>query len=417
MKIPQFSKYAKLTQKLGVGQIVFRATNKLIASSPLASTCSRARALSSLGNHAAAEKSWATLGWSAYSPADFATRIVGLLKLQDWQTARRVGDEARSRGRASLELELGLAEAAWRLDDELGRKEAIRHALLKLKNPSAAEIAFVKNLEFPPLAFARLKVLQSVEKMLPEILQIASDYETSPVPADWQPNAFVFWNSGLKSSPQMVQRCFEQAQRQLGTERLNFLDDQTLPKWVNVPKPFDRVKQLWPAHYSDILRVSLLARNGGIWLDSTIWTTEDVLAKFDDYVPGKFFAFAYNETRISSWFLMARPDSRIPKLMLAALEAHWRKAKRLDNYFLFHDIFEALLLLDADFKAEWSQVPFRNASDANRLGRYFLWQNFDEAKYSDSLARSPIQKLTYKFKNRPVGPETLAGKILAGELS
>lgn len=81
--------------------------------------------------------------------------------------------------------------------------------------------------------------------------------------------------------PQLVQGCF----RQLTTYNDNvcLITKDNYNKYCHIPDYILQKlyrQEISITHFSDILRVSLLAENGGLWLDSTCWVSKKSLIKF-----------------------------------------------------------------------------------------------------------------------------------------
>ena len=84
---------------------------------------------------------------------------------------------------------------------------------------------------------------------------------------------WVFWGQGEENMPSLVKACFQQLQKNNPEVNLVTLDNYS-QYLVDLPtKIIDRVrkKELTWAFFSDVLRTSLLAVHGGLWLDATVW--------------------------------------------------------------------------------------------------------------------------------------------------
>ena len=83
---------------------------------------------------------------------------------------------------------------------------------------------------------------------------------------------WVFWGQGEENMPSLVKACFQQLQKNNPEVNLVTLDNYS--QYLDLPtKIIDRVrkKELTWAFFSDVLRTSLLAVHGGLWLDATVW--------------------------------------------------------------------------------------------------------------------------------------------------
>ena len=90
---------------------------------------------------------------------------------------------------------------------------------------------------------------------------------------------WVCWWQGEKKMPDIVKVCYSSICRHadnhpviLITEK-NFQEYATMPDFI-MQRLYKR--EMTITHFSDLLRMNLLKRHGGIWLDSTILLTKDI---------------------------------------------------------------------------------------------------------------------------------------------
>lgn len=103
---------------------------------------------------------------------------------------------------------------------------------------------------------SKIKVLKSTSKAEP-----ATDFKI-----------WIFWGQGEDKMPVLVDRCYKQLLKLHDNVQLITADN--VSKFIDLPEAiYTKVKQCelsW-AHFSDIIRTSLLAKYGGLWIDSTVW--------------------------------------------------------------------------------------------------------------------------------------------------
>jgi len=204
---------------------------------------------------------------------------------------------------------------------------------------------------------------------------------------------FVYWAQGFDSAPPVVQMCRDQLMALHGTDVVVSLDDTTIADWVDLTPDVVRRASTFLTQYSDLIRVALLARHGGIWLDATVFVTQRVDDSVDALANGGFFTFRYRPARIASWLMAATPGNYVVSAMLEAQLRYWREHDRVLSYFMFHDTFEALWFLDDEFRRIVEDAPFIRPdwSLAHRIGA-----PYDPDELSNLLGRTFAHKLTYK---------------------
>ena len=76
---------------------------------------------------------------------------------------------------------------------------------------------------------------------------------------------------------EIVKICVESIKKNAGDHRVIILTDDNYKQYVDIPEWVEEKKKkgvISRTHYSDILRLSLLARHGGMWIDSTFYCTD-----------------------------------------------------------------------------------------------------------------------------------------------
>lgn len=90
-------------------------------------------------------------------------------------------------------------------------------------------------------------------------------------------NIWVFWGQGPDCMPVLVKSCYDQLTRYYKNIILLTLDN--ISEYIDIPQSIkDKANTgtLSWANFSDIVRNKILYRYGGLWLDATVWTTDDI---------------------------------------------------------------------------------------------------------------------------------------------
>lgn len=94
-------------------------------------------------------------------------------------------------------------------------------------------------------------------------------------PKDYQ--IYFCWLQGEANLPPLVRCCYNSLRQNAGRYKVVFIDEQNFSRYVDIaPHIMEKFRagKITRTHFSDILRVNLLERYGGLWLDSTILVTE-----------------------------------------------------------------------------------------------------------------------------------------------
>ena len=196
------------------------------------------------------------------------------------------------------------------------------------------------------------------------------------------------------------------------------LNNSNLKNYINLEKeiPNFNFKKISKASLSDIIRIFILERYGGLWCDATTLNTQSI-NNFLNQISGDFFAFSfkhYEDRMISSWFLYAKKGSYIIKKWKQETISYISKLNKIggnisntyhiwknnkyeyEHYFWFHYLFTDLYKNDIKFKNEWdnSKKIYNNYSHhfMNKLNQKINSDDFNMIEDKNNY----LFKLTYR---------------------
>ncbi|OOY29122.1 hypothetical protein BMI90_02325 [Thioclava sp. L04-15] len=259
---------------------------------------------------------------------------------------------------------------------------------------------------------------------------------------------FSFWHQGITHAPGMIQRLQWIWQKTHGTDEVKLIaapesDDLIADEGIDPARLSMQIR-------SDILRLLLLAKHGGVWVDATLLPSTHL----NTWLPGAlgasgFFAF-YNEHRdraISSWFLAAQQGDPLIARWRDAFVEYFRTPRQLNKtaplwtraaqelrrainpasfadpsvagrssyypYFILHYHFDKLVRTDPVCAAIWQQTTKLSGSDAGRLKSACVAANgdLDDETMASLFQASPVHKLNWR---KPEKFEKLLNFVEAG---
>jgi hypothetical protein len=213
---------------------------------------------------------------------------------------------------------------------------------------------------------------------------------------------FILWFQGFDKAPEVVQKCLASWRHYNNrTWQIITLSDSNLRHYV---PQYQLFKHLSHPALSDIVRILLLTKYGGCWVDATTFCNKPL----DDWLPKKlapvgFFAFSRPspDKELSSWFLyFSQPNHYMAqKWMRLSLQTRDRS-----EYFWFHFLFNKLTKEDLVFKKLWSLVPKVPANKTPQFaGPHILQKEGLTKPYTQEIKNNidkkltPLYKLTHKF--------------------
>ena len=210
---------------------------------------------------------------------------------------------------------------------------------------------------------------------------------------------WIFWYQGVDSAPLIVKKCIQSIEKHLKNKRVIILNKNNYRDYVSFPKYINKKIErniITKTHLSDLIRIELLTRFGGTWIDATVFCSTDKIASYltesdlfmyQDLKP----TLSGHATRISSWFITANKNSNILNLTKRLLFAYWKNNNDMVSYFLLHDFIELAI---ETYPEEWALV----IKDSNTIPHIMQYnsQNINQLIGIKFFDRNCFHKLTYK---------------------
>lgn len=211
---------------------------------------------------------------------------------------------------------------------------------------------------------------------------------------------WICWLQGMENAPLVVQRCYESIHKFIVDYEIVVLTECNIFDYISFPSYIlDKWKKgiITNTHFSDLLRLAILNKYGGTWLDATVLCTssnipsyilESDLFFFQVLKPGK----DGSTLNASSWLLTAHSNNKILMAVQYLLYEYWKTNNSMVDYFLIHYFMEMACNY---YRDEASQViKFCNSIPHILLLDFF--EPYDEEKFSAIKALTPFHKLAYK---------------------
>lgn len=209
---------------------------------------------------------------------------------------------------------------------------------------------------------------------------------------------FMLWFQGWGAAPRLVKQCVRSWRKYNPEWQVVLLDCHTLPAWVEWRRGIAEAdeKSFTKAGASDLIRLALLRKFGGVWADATTFCCQPLAS----WLPNDdFFAFDNDDTdkHIASWFLSASYDSTILDAWHDETQRYWSNRKAADEYFWFHKLFAKLCKTDETFADVWSRCLKVPSLEAHFFHRHGFEGTVDQAVVDHvENIRSPVYKLTHR---------------------
>lgn len=225
---------------------------------------------------------------------------------------------------------------------------------------------------------------------------------------------WIFWWQGMHTAPPIVKICFQSVKKNKGKHSILLITEKNYKDYTDIP---DYIIQklnegkITLTHFSDILRLELLHKHGGIWMDATLWMTDsfpDDMYKYSLYSVKhqKYADYHICRGQWSGFFLAAIPNNPFIGFSKELLFEYWKKEDSLIYY----------LLIDAAFCIAYDNFPWAAAMidkiPTNNTAVFEIQNHMNEIYSEQKLLnwkkQTFIHKLSYKipFKSGTKGKET-----------
>ena len=222
------------------------------------------------------------------------------------------------------------------------------------------------------------------------------------------------WLQGIENAPLIVRICLESLKQNLTGKEIRIIDESNRQQYVTFPEYIEnrwKKKQIPAAQFSDLLRLELLIKYGGTWIDSTVLCTGFKGPKTQDFMSCLdadlfFFQFKKSESvpfaGISNWFITACQNNPLLMTLRDMLYAYWKDYDCVLEYFIFHRFFE---MIAAERIDEVSKMPYAYSPNSLALGHN--WEKtFKQGTWDRLVSEVPFHKLSYKIDDGVIDDKT-----------
>lgn len=176
------------------------------------------------------------------------------------------------------------------------------------------------------------------------------------------------WWSGEESAPALVKQCIKSIRKNAGCHPVNLITEARVNEYLDVNKQiYEKFKNgnIGAAHFADYLRVCLLERYGGLWLDATMFCAQAI--------PEEYFDFPFFTCRSEvkkgcylsdfQWVTFCLGGWRhnvFYRFMKSAFECYWSNENTAIDYLFFDDIIYIAKETIPSIRTLMENVPLNN---------------------------------------------------------
>ncbi|WP_029321002.1 capsular polysaccharide synthesis protein [Butyrivibrio sp. AE3004] len=212
---------------------------------------------------------------------------------------------------------------------------------------------------------------------------------------------WIMWLQGLNNAPDIVKKCVESQKKAMAQKKFIIIDENNIYDYVTLPDYIIQKREkgiITNAMFSDLVRLELLNKYGGYWIDASVFMTDGELISEIDNLPLFMFSFYYfgfnpEIMEYNSWFMHSTSNNNLLCLLQQLMYAYWKEHNYISNYYLLHILGS---IANDYYKEECEAMPIISQVDAHILATY-IYDNYDPYKYKMLTRKTGIHKLSIKF--------------------
>ena len=247
---------------------------------------------------------------------------------------------------------------------------------------------------------------------------------------------WMMWLQGLDNAPYIVQKCYASWKKLNPDWNIVFLDESNYRDYVDIQKTLDTDNKIEVQAKANLIRIQLLAKYGGVWIDSTCFCLIPLDNWLQEHAKAGFFAFdrPSDDRLMENWFMASSADCYLTKKLNDEANAYWlsnsglkrhrndlisrliklfslnrrvtrftfsypiRKVFKAYPYHWFMYLFTELVRSDERFRQIWNETGKISAKPPHRIQRFGMTEPLTEELKKEIDAKStPLYKLTWKY--------------------
>lgn len=239
--------------------------------------------------------------------------------------------------------------------------------------------------------------------------------EPNPYPG----SIWVCWWQGEEQMPEVVRICYASLLKHANGHPVHLITKDNYRQYVEISEwVMQKFKNgiITITHFSDLLRLALLSRYGGFWMDATLYLTRDMPSEMPYFFTLKQQSISnifVSNYRWSGYCMGGTNNNPIfSEAYDLLVNQYWSQHNRLLNYFILDYVYDYLYQTDESIRKEIDANPYNNP-DVNFLYEH-LSLPYKKEEWEKVCEQTYIHKLSWKetYSEYIDNKETYYNKIL-----
>lgn len=234
-------------------------------------------------------------------------------------------------------------------------------------------------------------LLEKYDELIRSCVRKYSEIES---PSERTKIVWFCWMQGKDKMPDIVRACYNSQLRNINDREFHFIDESNWRDYVSIPDYLVEKyrKGIMPtAMFTDLIRLELLIKYGGSWIDSTVLCT----GGYDpELLDADIFMYQYGKGQgLSNWFITSCSNNPMLMVIRDVLRQYWKDYDVVLDYYIFHLLFGRLM---SDYPDMIARMPYADSFLAIKLGKNRA-KDFNQSTWDKFTAKVHFHKLSWRF--------------------
>lgn len=250
----------------------------------------------------------------------------------------------------------------------------------------------------------QFKIQKKLKKKYSYVINSLNEEKLNSIIHKQSNKVWICWLQGINNAPKLVQKCYESVKQNLKDREIIIITSENILEYVVFPDYiWEKYKcgVITKTHFSDLLRLELLIKYGGLWIDATVLCTSSNIPKYiynsDLFVyqilkPGQ----DGQSQLISSWLMSSCSNNKILLATRAMLYEYWKNNNFILDYYLLHTFFA---IACEQYTDEWNLVV-KQPNSIPHILLLELFEKYNEEEFERVKAMTCFHKLSYKHDKK-----------------
>jgi hypothetical protein len=179
------------------------------------------------------------------------------------------------------------------------------------------------------------------------VLHIKRDDEVVPK------KIWILWLQGWETAPYIVKKVKDSWSKHNPSYEIIEVSEKNLKQYIDIEDQGYKT----PQAYSDIIRLNILEKHGGIWADATMLCMKSIDPLIESLECDTWMYHGRENCKfLASWFIISKQNSYMMKKWKESCDEYWKNKDTADDYFWMDKLWLNLYHNDNTFKTEWDKV-------------------------------------------------------------